>query len=92
VLSAGLAYLFLSREAGHRQPPEAMAQQLGETLETARLSWPILRITPIFGWILAKRARPLVPAFDWAMIRSWNKNMINFSKPPAWKSERTSYL
>ena len=55
---------------------QALATEMGGTLEPPRLSWKYAWIQPILGWKAAKWAERTLPNFKASLLREWDKAMF----------------
>ena len=51
----------------------AMADRLGGTVTTPRLSWKYKWIRAAFGWRMARRAQLKLTLLKWSAVRSWDR-------------------
>jgi hypothetical protein len=61
-----------------------MAKALGGSLTEPHLSWKYAWIRALFGWSLARRAQVTLPAVKWALVREWDRAILQTERrtPP----------
>ena len=60
---------------------QALAGELGGSLQVPRLRWKYAWMKPIFGWKTAKSVQRSLPEFKASCIRAWDRTMYRLQGP-----------